>query len=171
MEFDKEMARRWLREGDVPRALLYMKEHADRGSITALITLALYYKTSGNGAASGACIDRCERALTDDNLYGHLELAGAYQTGLGNGDLLDQKNRALELLAVVGEAGNPDIQVSLMLHYLHGLNGAPEDRNRALYWASKAALNGSRRARNVKKSLTEGVGDEKRNVVKMVKRS
>jgi hypothetical protein len=145
--FDKLKVRSWLRQGELGLAMSYMTECADSGSIDALISLADHYFDVGDVKLSINCMERAESTLRVDDLDGHVSLASAYRFGLGAGDPKSRQRHALVHLEKVGEAGNPVVQESLMLHYLHGLNGAQADQGRALYWAKKAADSGSELAK------------------------
>jgi TPR repeat protein len=157
MSFDKVKARRLLKEGDVANALTYIQQHADVGSIEALIELANYYYAAGNMAKSEHFMQRAEDCLHPDDLDGRIDLASAYRLGLGGRDRQWRRRRALDHLEAVGEAGNVMVQESLMLHYLEGLNDAPVDLAKALYWAKKAHAAGSVLAKRHIKKLTRSL--------------
>ncbi len=155
MTFDETKVREWIVRRDFSEALPYLKHHADNGSVLSLIALAHYYSGAGDNAASDKCMERAEKAIQPDDFDGHVDMASAYQTGLGARDYRRRHELALFHMQIVGEAGNPEIQISLLLHYLQGLNGAPEDKVRALYWAKRAARSGSVRARIVVRNLEQ----------------
>ncbi len=151
--FQKSKVVDWLAQGDSVRALKYMTKHELLGSIDACIGLANYYFSLGEREKSDDYIDRAERALQESDIDGRISLISAYNTALGRGNREHQQKRALYHLEMVGEAGNNYVEIELMNHYLYGLNGAPKDFKKFMYWANRAIDNGSKYSNEIRKLI------------------
>ena len=54
-------------------------------------------------------------------------------------DLAARKKHTFLEMQESASSGDPEAEYELGLSYYHGMNGAPEDDSKAVYWLSKAA--------------------------------
>lgn len=122
---------------------------AEQGDIQSMIGLADFWYDNKNHATSLEWMQRAENTLTVDDVESPIYLASALERGLGAGSYDERRARALQYLERAADAGNVVVMHTLMSYFLYGLNGAPRDRERFRYWASRAAALGSESAREV----------------------
>ena len=144
--FEPQKARELISRGEGDLAIAYMEKFIGQGSVRAMISMADYLFDKKDYAASLAWMERAERTVADDDFVSPIYLASAYERGLGAGSYGEQRRRALQHLERVADSGNLVVMHTLMSYFLYGLNGAPRDRERFMYWASRAADLGSEAA-------------------------
>ena len=147
--FDPDHPCHLVNQGDHQAALLYINEFVEAGSVRAMIAMADYLFDKGDHEASLAWMDRVERSIADEDFISPIYLSSAYKRGLGRGTAPERYQKAFALLERVAESGNVSVIHEMMSNYLYGLNGAPKDRERFIYWAKKAAALGSEAAAQV----------------------
>lgn len=147
--FEAMRARDLVRQGDDAAALAYINEFIAAGSVRAMIAMADYLFDKGDKESSLAWMDRVERSIADDDFVSPIYLASAYTRGLGRGEAQERHQKAFALRERVAESGNLVVIHDMMSNYLYGLNGAPKDHERFIYWAKKAAALGSETAAQV----------------------
>lgn len=141
--FDPQRPRDLFKQGDDQTAISYINKFVEAGSVRAMIAMADYLFDKGDRDASLAWMDRVERTIADDDFVSPIYLSSAYKRGLGRGTAPERHQKAFALLERVAESGNVSVIHEMMSNYLHGLNGAPKDRKRFIYWTQKAADLGS----------------------------
>jgi TPR repeat protein len=102
---------------------------------------------------SDKLIALAESSLKPDDWDGALELWNAFKSGLGCRESSEAEKKAFHYISLLAEAGNTRAQEVLIADYLHGLNGLPLDKEKALHWCNRAAQNGSKFAAQVKNEL------------------
>ena len=132
-----------VKHGNGEAALAYINQFIVAGSVRAMIAMADYLLAKGEKEASLSWIERVERSIADDDFVSPIYLSSAYRRGLGRGTAEEQYHRAFALRERVAESGNVSVIHEMMSNYLYGLNGAPKDHERFIYWANKAAALGS----------------------------
>ncbi|PPQ14344.1 hypothetical protein CV770_37430 [Bradyrhizobium sp. AC87j1] len=150
--FDVGVAR-LLRQDDDGEAVAYLEKFIARGSVMAMIELAEYLDDEGSRSASVALMERAEASIAAGDLESQLYLAGALRRGLGAGTAKERYFRAFDLKQRVAEAGHLATIREMIANYLHGLNGAPKDGERAIVWIRRAAALGDEEAKRI---LSEG---------------
>jgi TPR repeat protein len=144
--FDPLRPRDLVKQGDDEAAVAYINQFVDAGSVRAMIAMADYFFDKGDKEASLSWMDRVERSIADDDFVSPIFLASAYTRGLGRGEAYERHQKAFALRERVAESGNVSVIHEMMSNYLFGLNGAPKDHERFIYWAKKAAALGSEAA-------------------------
>jgi TPR repeat protein len=147
--FDPILARRMVKQGDDEAAVAYINKFVEVGSVSAMIAMADYWFDKGDKEASLAWMDRVERSIADDDFVSPIYLSSAYTRGLGRGEAYERHQKAFALRERVAESGNVGVIHEMMSNYLYGLNGAPKDHERFIYWTKKAAALGSEAAAQV----------------------
>lgn len=142
-DFDPQRPRDLAKQGDDDAAVTYITQFVEDGSVPAMIAMADYFFDKGDKAASLEWMDRAERSIAEDDFISPIFLSSAYRRGLGRGTAEDRYQKAFALKERVAESGNLSVVYEMMSNYLYGLNGAPKDRERFIYWAKKAAALGS----------------------------
>ncbi len=102
---------------------------------------------------SDRLIAEAESLLKPGDWDGALELWNAFKSGLGCRNNIEAEKKAFCYINLLAEAGNTKAQEVLIADYMHGLNGLPLDKERALHWCNRAAQNGSEFAMKIKKEL------------------
>jgi TPR repeat protein len=123
--------------------------NAERGHVRSMIALADFWYDNQDLEVSIQWMQRAEDALSDDDFESPIYLASALDLGLGAGSYDERKERALRYLERAADADNVVVMHTLMSYYLYGLNGARRDKERFMYWASRAASLGSEAAKEV----------------------
>jgi len=147
--FDPQTPRDLVDQGDEEAAVAYINQFIDAGSVRAMIALADHLFDKGDREASLLWMDRVEGAIADDDFVSPIYLSSAYRRGLGRGEADERHHKAFALLERVAESGNLVVIHEMMSNYLYGLNGAPKDHARFIYWAKRAAALGSKAAAKV----------------------
>jgi TPR repeat protein len=147
--FDVGNARYLLQQGREAEGVAYMEEFIAKGSRMAMIEMAEYLNDAGDRSASLAWMERAEKSIATDDCESWLYLAGALRRGLGTGTAQERYFRALGLKERVAEAGHLPTIREMAMNCFHGLNGAPKDRDRTIYWLRKAAALGDEEAKQV----------------------
>jgi TPR repeat protein len=145
LSFDPQRVRELVAKGDDEEAMRYIDQSIESGSVRAMIAKADYLFDRGDQTGSLAWIERAEKAALDGDTISPsaVLLASAYERGLGTGTRPERERKAINILERIGETGNLPVIHALMINSLYGLNGAPEDYERCIYWAKKAAALGS----------------------------
>ena len=138
-----------LRQDDDSDAVAYLKEFISKGSVMAMIEMAEYLQDKDDQFSSLAWMARAEASIAADDCESWLYLAGALRRGLGAGTAQERYFRALGLKERVAEAGHLATIHEMVMNCFHGLNGAPKDGNRAIYWLRKAAALGDEKAKQI----------------------
>lgn len=141
--FDPQRPRDLVKQGDDEAAIAYINKFVEAGSVYAMIAMADYFFGKGDKEASLSWMDRAERSIADDDFVSPIYLSSAYTRGLGRGEAYERHQKAFAILERVAESGNVVVIHEMMSNYLYGLNGAPKDYERFIYWAKKAAALGS----------------------------
>src|SRR5262245_501522 len=115
----------------------------------AMIEMAEYLDDKGDQSASLALVERAEASIDADDCESWLYLAGALRRGLGAGTAEERYFRSFDLKQRVAEDGHLETIWEMVANCLHGLNGAPKDNERAIYWLRKAAALGDERAKQM----------------------
>ena len=115
----------------------------------AMIEMADYLNDAGDRSASLGWMARAEASIAADDCESWLYLAGALRRGLGAGTAQERYFRALGLKERVAEAGHLATIREMTVNSLEGLNGAPKDSDRAMYWLRKAAALGDAEAKQI----------------------
>jgi TPR repeat protein len=132
-----------------PASIQDVVRTAEQGDIRSMIGLADFWYDNRDRVTSLKWMQRAEDTLAGDDAESPIYLASALERGLGAGSYDERKARALRYLERVADAGNVVVMHTLMSYFLYGLNGAPRDRERFRYWASRAAALGSESAKEV----------------------
>lgn len=140
--FDPEAVRDLLKKGRKDDALANMDRFIAKGSVRAMIAMADYLYDSGDFHGSVDWMTRAESSIASDDFVSPIYLASALRRGLGAGTAEERYFRAQTLRERVAESGNVAVIREMMANSLYGLNGAPKDRQRFIYWAKKAAALG-----------------------------
>jgi TPR repeat protein len=148
-DFDPQKPRELVKQGDEVAAVAYINKFVENGSVRAMIAMADYLFNKEDKEASLAWMDRVEQSISDDDFVSPIYLSSAYRRGLGRGHARERHQKAFVLLERVAESGNVVVMHEMMSNFLHGLNGAPKDYERFIYWAKKAAAHGSEAASQV----------------------
>jgi hypothetical protein len=164
-EFDERRVRSLAANGEHEQVLAYLNPWMNKGLVRAMISMADYLYGRGDKEASLRWMNRAEQSISEDDFVSPLYLASAYRMGLGAGDPEERRRKALALRERVAESGNIHVIHDMMTNYLYGLNMAPTDHERFVYWARKAAGLGSKEAARV---LRECQGDPEK--VRAIKR-
>lgn len=159
--FDPQRPRDLVKQGDSEAAISYISKFVEAGSVRAMIAMADYVFDKGDKEASFAWMDRVEQAIADDDFVSPIYLSSAYKRGLGRGTSHERHQKAFNLLERVAEAGNLGVIHEMMNNCLYGLNGAPKDRERFIYWTKKAAALGSEAAAQILHDEGPPVSDKK----------
>lgn len=141
--FDPQQPRDLVKQGDDEAAVAYINQFVEAGSVRAMIAMADYLFDKGDKESSLAWMDRVERSIADDDFVSPIYLSSAYARGLGRGTAQERYYKAFALRERVAESGNVSVIHEMMSNYLYGLNGAPKDYERFIYWAKKTAALGS----------------------------
>ncbi|MET4272057.1 TPR repeat protein [Bradyrhizobium sp. F1.2.2] len=136
--FDVGVARQLLKEGGDGEGAAYLEAFIAKGSVMAMIEMAEYLDDKGDQPASLALMARAEASIADDDCESWLYLAGALRRGLGAGTAQERYFRSFNLKERVAESGHLLAIQEMIANYFHGLNGAPKDSERAIYWVRKA---------------------------------
>lgn len=147
--FDPQRPRDLVKQGEAEAALSYINAFIEAGSVRAMIAMADYMFDINDLELSIAWMDRAEKAIPENDFVSPIYLSSAYRRGLGRGTSFDRHQKAFVLLERVAESGNMSVIQEMMDNYRHGLNGAPRDRERFIYWVQKAAILGSKTAMQV----------------------
>jgi TPR repeat protein len=130
-----------------PASIEVVARAAEQGKIRSMIGLADFWYDHEDRATSLKWMQRAEDTLAADDAESPIYLASALERGLGAGSYDERKSRALRYLERAADADNVVVMHALMSYFLYGLNGAPRDRERFRYWASRAAALGSEPAK------------------------
>lgn len=145
--FDVATARYLLKQGEEGEGAAYLQEFIAKGSVMAMIEMAEHLDDKGDQSASLTLMERAEASVTDDDFESRLYLAGALRRGLGAGTAQERYFRSFRLKERVAEAGHLATIREMIVNCSHGLNGAPKDSERAIYWLRKAAAFGDEKAK------------------------
>lgn len=159
--FDPQRPRDLVKQGDDDAAVAYINEFVEAGSVRAMIAMADYLFDKGDRETSLAWMDRVELAIADDDFVSPIYLASAYRRGLGRGTPHELYQEAFALRERVAESGNVSVIHEMLSNYLYGLNGAPQDHDRFIYWTKKAAALGSEAAVKVLRQVERLSGSGK----------
>jgi TPR repeat protein len=140
---------RVLRQDDDGEAVAYLEQFIAKGSVMAMIEMAEYLDDRGDQSSSLAWMARAEASIADDDCESWLYLAGALRRGLGAGTAQERYFRSFSLKERVAEAGHLATIREMIVNYFNGLNGAPKDSERAVYWLRKAAALGDEKAKQI----------------------
>lgn len=146
--FDVGVAR-LLRRDDDREAVAYLEDFIAKGSVMAMIEMAEYLNDTGDRSASLSWMERAEASIAVDDCESWLYLAGALRRGLGTGTAQERYFRAFGLRERVAEAGHLATIREMIVNYFEGLNGAPKDTDRTIYWLRKAAALGDEEAKQI----------------------
>jgi len=147
--FDVATARYLLKQGGEGEGVAYLEQFVARGSVLAMIEMAEYLDDKGDQSASVALMERAEASIAADDFESLLYLAGALRRGLGAGTAKERYFRAFSLKERVAESGHLATIREMIVNGLDGLNGAPKDSERAIYWIGKAAALGDEEAKQI----------------------
>jgi len=147
--FDVGIARHLLKQGEQNEGIAYLEEFIAKGSVMAMIEMAEHLEDKGDKSSSLALMERAESSIAADDFQSLLYLAGALRRGLGAGTAQERYFRAFDLKERVAEAGHLATIREMIVNYFDGLNGAPKDGERAVYWIRKAAAHGDEKATQI----------------------
>jgi hypothetical protein len=142
----------FLQHNQIQAAMPYLLEAARQGNATAQTTLGNMYH-DGTGVQKDDAVARqwYELAAAQGQRFAEYSLANMYMLGLG-GLTVDQ-TKATALFELSAEKGLADAQEALGMSYELG-RGTPHNRQKAIYWASKAVANGNSFAQVIVKILS-----------------
>lgn len=116
---------------------------SDDYTIDEMVQLALDERAAGNLEASNKWIWHAERMVLPHDTKGLTALWSAMRMGLGGYELEVGEEKAMRYIIAVANADNWVAQEIVMIDYLEGLNGFPQDFERFRYWAERAKALGS----------------------------
>ncbi|MCS3897078.1 TPR repeat protein [Bradyrhizobium japonicum USDA 38] len=147
--FDVGTARHLLKQGEEGEGVAYLEEFIAKGSVIAVIEMAEHLDNKGDQSASLTLMERAEGSIAEDDFGALLYLARALRRGLGAGTAQERYFRAFDLKERVAEAGHLATIREMIVNCFDGLNGAPKDSDRAVYWLRKAAALGDEESKQI----------------------
>jgi TPR repeat protein len=112
-------------------------------TIEQMVQLALDERSAGNLEAGQKWIHRAENLVLPNDYEGLTALWSAMCLGLGCSNFEESQAKALSYISRVADADNLKAQEIVMIQYLEGTNGFPQDIERFKYWADRAKSLGS----------------------------
>lgn len=124
---------------DIPEYIAKLKADADKGCISALVTLGNCYLTGQFVGQDPESATKCYQKAAETGLPKALyNLGNCYFNGFG----VEQNfSKAVELFTQAAEQGNAEAQYNLAICYFEG-GGVAQDPQEALKWFTKAAEQG-----------------------------
>lgn len=112
-------------------------------TIEQMIQAALDERSAGNLDASQKWVRRAEDAVLPHDYEGLTALWSAMNMGLGGNEFEISQEKARHYITQVAESDNLKAQEIVMIQYLEGTNGFPQDMGSFKYWADRAKTLGS----------------------------